>query len=245
MEQNKNAVAKEETEKVQKTTKQTSAKKPVVEKAQAPEKPQPDIEKLLAAQREEFEKRLAEQQKEFEERLAAQTRAYMASSGSDQVTLLYMGLSMRGASVDLGSKELGTIEGNGGIKFVPKHIFLQNLNETVMKRLRDRRLIVLDGMTDEERERYGISYKDGEILPRDIFNGNLLSMKEEEILRIFKLACKRHKSIVASLIIEAYQNGDNRINQELVEKLNAESKSVDKNGMFTSILKDMGRQMGE
>ena len=97
MEQNKNAVAKEETEKVQKTTKQTSAKKPVVEKAQAPEKPQPDIEKLLAVQREEFEKRLAEQQKEFEERLAAQTRAYMASSGSDQVTLLYMGLSMRGS----------------------------------------------------------------------------------------------------------------------------------------------------
>ena len=33
--------------------------------------------------------------------------------------------------------------------------------------------------------------------------------------------------------------------KELVEKLNAESKSVDKNGMFTSILKDMGRQMGE
>lgn len=161
----------------------------------------------------------------------------------ETVTLLYMGCVAEGSTVPLNEK-LGQIQGRGGTRDINKREFLQNLTPNILRRLKDRRLIILDGMTDEERERYGVKYTDGELLGADIYH-RLLDMPEEKILAIFDKACYRHKQLIATLFIDAYMARDNRINQYLVQKLNEVSKKTDPEGMFKSILKDMAKGLAE
>ena len=148
--------------------------------------------------------------------IAKQQAAYRPAD--ETVTLLYMGCVAEGSTVPLNEK-LGQIQGRGRTRNINKREFLQNLTPNILRRLKDRRLIILDGMTDEERERYGVKYTDGERLGADIYH-KLLDMPEEKILAIFDKACYRHKQLIATLFIDAYMARDNRINQYLVQKLN-------------------------
>lgn len=173
--------------------------------------------------------------------IAKQPAAYRPAD--ETVTLLYMGCVAEGSTVPLNEK-LGQIQGRGGTRDINKREFLQNLTPNILRRLKDRRLIILDGMTDEERERYGVKYTDGELLGADIYH-RLLDMPEEKILAIFDKACYRHKQLIATLFIDAYMARDNRINQYLVQKLNEVSKKTDPEGMFKSILKDMAKGLAE
>lgn len=173
--------------------------------------------------------------------IAKQPAAYRPAD--ETVTLLYMGCVAEGSTVPLNEK-LGQIQGRGGTRDINKREFLQNLTPNILRRLKDRRLIILDGMTDEERERYGVKYTDGELLGADIYY-RLLDMPEEKILAIFDKACYRHKQLIATLFIDAYMARDNRINQYLVQKLNEVSKKTDPEGMFKSILKDMAKGLAE
>ena len=105
-------------------------------------------------------------------------------------------------------------------------------------------MIVVDGLSDDERERYGVKYTDNELASVDIYY-KLLSYDEDKIINIFKNVCDSHKTIIASLFKTAYMAHDNRINQPLIERLNKASKAVDANGMFSDILKDMARGLSE
>ena len=173
----------------------------------------------------------------------AKQQAAAYRPADETVTLLYMGCVAEGSTVPLNEK-LGQIQGRGGTRDINKREFLQNLTPNILRRLKDRRLIILDGMTDEERERYGVKYTDGELLGADIYH-KLLDMPEEKILAIFDKACYRHKQLIATLFIDAYMARDNRINQYLVQKLNEVSKKTDPEGMFKSILKDMAKGLAE
>ena len=177
--------------------------------------------------------------------LAAQqpTVVQVAAQKEEMVTVLYMGAVAEGSTVHLGDK-LGDIMGRGGTRTISKTVFFENMTPNVINRLKDRRLIVLDGLTDEERERYGVDYKDGELVSKDIYY-KLLDLNEDTVVDIFKKACFRHKQLIASLYADAYNAGDNRINQPLIEKLNRASKDTDKAGMFTAILKDMAKALGD
>lgn len=160
----------------------------------------------------------------------------------EMVTLLYMGSVAEGSMVYLG--KLGEILGRGGTRDIPKKEFFQNLTTPVIERLKDRRLIVLSGLTGEERERYGVKYTEGELLSKDIYF-KLLSMKEDDVARIFEKACFSHKEIIVTMYMTAYMKGDNRINQPFIQRLNEISKNDDKEGMFKPILKDMLAAMKE
>lgn len=168
---------------------------------------------------------------------------YVKDKADEYVTLLYMGVVAEGSTVHLNDR-LGDIQGRGGTRDIPKKEFLQNLTPGVLDRLKDRRLIVLSGLTDDERERYGLKYEDGELLSPDIYY-KLLSLPEDTICKIFKLACPEHKSIIATLYIDAYMAHDNRVNQPLIQRLNNISKETDKDGMFKAILKDMARVLAD
>ena len=157
------------------------------------------------------------------------------------VSLLYMGACVEGSTVKLW-EPAGVIQGRGGMLDVPKTEFLQNMNPNVLKRLKDRRLIVINGLSDSERERYGLAYSDGELISRDVYY-KLLDYSENKVVEIFKKACYRHKQLIASLYMDAYNAHDNRINQPLIQKLNKASKAVEPKGMFTAILKDMAKAL--
>lgn len=174
--------------------------------------------------------------------LAAQKPTVVMQSNEEMVTLLYMGACAEKCMVHL-HDEIGEIAGQGGTLDVPKKVFLRYRTTTpILNRLNDRRLLVIDGLTDDERERYGLTYKDGEVVDEKIYKG-LLDMNEPQILDIFKKACFRHKQLIAALIIDAYSDHDNRINQGLIQNLNKASLKEDKDGMFTAILKDMAKAL--
>ena len=120
-------------------------------------------------------------------------------------------------------------------------IYLKLMLDKLMRR---RELIVINGLTDEERSRYRLDYKEGELLSADMYY-KLLDLDVKVLYEIFPKLCESHQRIVAKLFISAYEDGDNRIHPDTVKVLNNLSKKTDPDGMFTPILKDMGRKLSE
>ena len=160
------------------------------------------------------------------------------------VTLMYLGAIARGTTVSLG--KLGVFNKAGVPRNVPKDLFFENLGRPVVEHLLSvRRLIVLDGLTADERERYGLDYSPDEILTKNAFFG-LLDYSKADVCNIFEKMCIEHKNLIAKLFYTAYfENHDQRVRADTVKELNAISKNDDPRGMFTLILEDMGRKFAE
>lgn len=102
-----------------------------------------------------------------------------------------------------------------------------------------RRLLVLDGLNEEERRRWNCDYKRGETLTENAFD-RLLDMPMSEIVGLFKALCVEHKEFVARFIFtkvaeakEKKMPVDNRISLQLVRELNEASKVDKADGMLT------------
>ena len=108
----------------------------------------------------------------------------------------------------------------------------------VQKLLKKRRLIVLDGLTEEERKRYGVLYNEGEIMDTQMMD-KLLDIPVDKLTTIFENLCPEHRQFVATRFITAFEKGDNRISRGKVEPLQAISKTNDSEGLFTPILQKM------
>lgn len=161
----------------------------------------------------------------------------------EYVTLLYIGAIADGTVVSLG--KLGQINKAGATRDIPKKEFLQGMTYSIEKMLEDHSLIVVNGLSDEERERYGLDYKDGELLTQEAFY-KLLNYSDTEITEIFCKLCEDHRRLVAKMFLSAYfEKGDNRITAEKVKSLNEISKENDKDGMFKPILEDMGDRFAD
>lgn len=116
------------------------------------------------------------------------------------------------------------------------------------KFIEKRRLLVLDGLNEEERRRWNCDYKRGETLTENAFD-RLLDMPRAEIGELFKALCPEHKEFVArfifSMVADAAEKKhpvDNRISLQLVRELNEISKTVKAEGMLTKtveMVKDM------
>lgn len=102
----------------------------------------------------------------------------------------------------------GKITGKRGILTIPKSEFVSRFRDlNVQWMLENRWLIVLSGLTDEEREMYGVNYRPGEILDDKAFV-KMLDMKDEELLNIFPELCVQHREMVARrLMTDYFQNG--------------------------------------
>ena len=164
-------------------------------------------------------------------------------SKEEYVTLLYIGAIAEGTVVSLG--KLGQINKAGSTRDIPKKEFLQGMTFAIEKMLESRALIVVNGLTAEERERYGLDYKEGELLTQDAFY-KLLNYSDSEVTAIFRKLCEEHRRVVAKMFLSAYfEKGDNRITAEKVKSLNEISKENDKDGMFKPILEDMGDRFAD
>ena len=194
---------------------------------------------------------LREQRQELDGQIAKQSsqpQVIMQVKQDDTVTLLFLGAIADGTVVDLG--KLGQINRAGGTIDVPKSEFFQKLNYTVEKMLQNRKLIVVNGLNDSERERFGVAYKDGELLSQKVFY-KILDLDLDALKAIYSKLCDEHKRIVATMFITAYERGDLRVNTDKVKALNKLSRKVknpftgelEKDGLFTPILEDMGKQM--
>lgn len=107
------------------------------------------------------------------------------------------------------------------------------------KFIEKRRLLVLDGLNEEERRRWNCEYKRGETLTENAFD-RLLDMPMSEIVALFKALCVEHKEFVARFIFtkvaeakEKKMPVDNRISLQLVRELNEASKADKAEGMLS------------
>lgn len=161
----------------------------------------------------------------------------------EYVTLCYMGAIAKGTTVVLGSK-LGQINRANTPRLFPKKDFIESLGQLTLDHLlQERSLVVLDGLTENERLRYGLLYKENEILSNRMFD-RLLDLDVLTLKGIYTNLCESHKRTAAKIFLEAYfTNQDARVTMEKTKALNDISKTVEKDGLFTPVLEDMGARM--
>lgn len=137
--------------------------------------------------------------------------------------------------------EYGSLNGVGGYIEIPRKEFGGKFMTPVVRSLlRDRSLIVCSGLNEAERKRYGVDYREGELLDMSAFD-RLLDMNLSALTTLFRKLCPEHKAFAATRFISAYEKGDNRISREKVEPLNDISKEIDPKGMFKPVLDGMNR----
>ena len=172
-------------------------------------------------------------------REVAELRKMRFAQTEDVVELTFLAAVSNDNVTSLG--DYGVLNGVGGyIEVSRKEFGGKFLTPVVRSLLRDRRLIVCSGLTAEERRRYGVDYKAGELLDMDAFD-RLLDLDLEVLTTLFGKLCPEHKQFAATRFITAYEKGDNRISREKVEKLNDLSKAVEPRGLFKPILEGMNK----
>lgn len=134
----------------------------------------------------------------------------------------------------------GRIVGKTGSFMVPKSD-LSRVMDSMFRLLLERRwIIAVDGLTDEEREAYGVNYKEGELIDKRCF-AKMVELGNG-ILDIYPKLCKGHREMVAKRYHEAYLNNSQYVTREIVVELNRMSKQMGSaNGDFTDIIEAMNK----
>lgn len=135
----------------------------------------------------------------------------------------------------------GTIKGRRGEFYMPKTDFSTIMDERMRFYLANRWLIVLDGLTQEEREAYEVDYKDGEYLDKKAF-AKMIEIGAD-ILNIYPNLCEGNKKMVSQRYADAFNNGQH-IDRAVVEKLNEMSKTPkNPRGDFVQIVEALNRKV--
>lgn len=185
----------------------------------------------------ELKKQLAEMQELLKQTQTAQV--IQVQQKDEPVYFLYEAEVADDNLFEVGDKgQYGRITGKTGSFTVPKSE-LSRVMDNLFRLMLDRRwIIAISGLTDEEREIYGVNYKDGEYLDKRAF-AKMVELGDE-MLEIYPKLCEGHKEMVAKRYFEAYKAGNPKITRELITKLNAISKEAgSKKGDFIGILELM------
>lgn len=109
----------------------------------------------------------------------------------------------------------GSITGKTGTFSVPKNEMSRILDDRTRRFLEKRWLIVVDGLSDDERESLDVAYKDGEILDRKVF-ARMVDLPKDEISEVYRKLCKSHKEMVGIRFYEAWLNRNENVTREKV-----------------------------
>ena len=189
-------------------------------------------------------KRQIEEQNRVLEMLQAQLLAnkpqvVQVMADTEKITLRWQAEVADENIVDLGpGGAYGSITGPTGYASIPKSEWSKFLNASMKSLIKNRMLIVLSGMTDEEREMNGVMYKEGELLDEKAFS-RMLDMGDE-MIAVFPKLCHAHKEMVARRFITGFERGEaTPRRRDLVVALNNLSKQdplFPKQGAFYSII---------
>ena len=133
----------------------------------------------------------------------------------------------------------GAITGKTGTFSVPKNDLSRILDSRTRGYLDRRWLIVVDGLTDDERESLNVAYKDGEILDRKVFD-RMVDLSKDEICEIYPKLCLSHKEMVARHYYEAFQNRNESVTRQKVIALRNLTRDMNLDiQAFQTILQEM------
>ena len=141
----------------------------------------------------------------------------------------------------------GMITGKHATVTINKRDFVSDFRTTMMQYLlKNRNLIVVSGLTDEERKIYGVDYRQGEYLEPAIYE-RLLEMGDK-VLDVFAQLHPTWQEMVATKFVEAYETGTLKCSREALLEMNRISKKnyanlpkddVRRKGAFYSIIHAM------
>ena len=240
----------------------TAEKAPEAKEAERKTEPAAEQGKKAPAEKdaevESLKETVAKLQAQLEAALAAQAAQpaqviQVMTPDSEKVTLRFQAPVADDNVAVFGPSGLyGQVTGKMGTVVVPKAEWSRFYTDSVRRMIDRRWLVVLTGMSDDERKLFGCEYQKGELLDEKAFAG-LLDMGEE-LLQIFPDLCIAHQRMVGKAFWEAYNQGDSRANdRELVVKLNELSKkaaagSGDKvleKGVFNPVIEAMNKKDAE
>ena len=204
-----------------------------------------DVQRMIA-------EAMAKQQAEFAKQLAqVQTPQVIQYSGDSEKVIMRFQAEVADDNVaEVGQGGMfGKVTGKRGTIQIPKSEFSRFYTEQTKWMMEKRWLIVLSGMTDEERELYGVKYRPGEVLD-DMAFAKMLDMSDDEMLKTFPALCESCREMVARRFRDAYSKRDHRVvgRLDLVRALNRMSKEdynglpdgdLRKKGLFATLLSDM------
>lgn len=218
-----------------KSTKKTNGAQPTTPTTQKPKKyTQEELDAAVKSAAEDAARAAVEQ-------YIKNNPVTVAHIQEEYVTLLFMGIMAPDCVYRIGDMEFTR---TGAIQQISKKDFLSGKIRNLDKALRRRKLIVTEGLTESERNIFGVNYREGELMTADTYH-KLLDLDHDIVVNIFKNLCTEHKIAVARIYADAYMRRDNRIRLETVRALNDISKTTDKDGMFSKILKSMGDALTE
>lgn len=170
------------------------------------------------------------------QRSASPQQIVLSTDNSERVWFLWLADVADDNQILIGeSGQYGRIVGKTGTFYVPKNDISRVLDSAMRHYLAMRWMIVVSGLTDEEREALGVNYKEGELLDEKAFRR--IADMGEELLAIYSELCEPHKEMVASRYHEEYMNGKN-IDRNMVVRLN----KIHPSPAFKDILEDMNEK---
>ena len=154
------------------------------------------------------------------------------------IKILYIDSAIPNNEIKIGQGR--SIFGSGKIFAVQREQFEgEFMTNTIMDLMAKRKLIVLSGLTDEERKLYGCFYHEGEVVTSEGMFDFFFDLSTDDAVAKFEALCPEHQQFVATRFIDAYEKHDNRVTRDKVEALNKASKVHDPDGMFTPIVRDI------
>ena len=182
----------------------------------------------------------------------AQTNVVKVSAEKEFVRMLYLDDCSNDNELFFGpNRKFGSITGPVGYINVAKDDWIGEFRDNLVQSLlKSRKLIVLDGLTDEERKLHDVEYQDGEVMDEKLFRSLLDHIKE--LPEIYKKLCPAMKQIVATQFQTAYDANDPRVirNREIVVQLNKISKKdfagasendPRREGLFVNIVRGLNK----
>lgn len=212
------------------TAVQTAPKKEAVAEAQAIEQTEAMQTATAGYTEDQVQKMIA---KAVAEALAAQPKPEAAApaipAANEVVTMRFFDEVNDRNVVYLGKDgKYGQIIGKRWTGQIPKLAFIGDFRTPQIQRLlADRNLIVLDGLTEEERRLYGVEYAEGEFIDEKLY-GRLTRMGEDELLATYKALCPEWRRMIAIRFADAFEDKTLKVTRDALLALNKISRKDNK-----------------
>lgn len=212
------------------TAAQTAPKKEAAAEAQAIEQAEAMQTATAGYTEDQVQKMIA---KAVAEALAAQPKPEAAApaipAANEVVTMRFFDEVNDRNVVYLGKDgKYGQIIGKRWTGQIPKLAFIGDFRTPQIQRLlADRNLIVLDGLTEEERRLYGVEYAEGEFIDEKLY-GRLTRMGEDELLATYKALCPEWRRMIAIRFADAFEDKTLKVTRDALLALNKISRKDNK-----------------
>lgn len=141
--------------------------------------------------------------------------------GSDMVTLRFVAEVNDRNVIPLGADgKYGQIIGKRWMGQIDKMAFKGDFRTPLVQALlKKRNLIVMDGLTEDERRIYGVQYAEGEVIDEKLYD-RMTHMEEGDLLPIYMGLCPEWRRMLAVKFADAYDRGELKVTRDALLSLN-------------------------